>query len=254
MKYKNIIGKDFDTKSEAYKYFRKKINEFDTRSHIVMTEKTPVRQSDMKQLEKDYGTISDRATAKKSSYNNYQWCVKYLEEPYPSLALGIIENGKIETFNAKNLFKCFGPGTFNPNKNLEEALRYEIRPQIKEYREMYKNSHRCALCGYSFFPKELEVDHLYKFEKIKKEFLELYGEEFIMKCLYKESDGVLYRIMDISPDENIYPDSPREAWVHFHKERATYQMLCNRKRKDGFPNCHDSKTYPGKKITLEGVI
>ena len=34
----------------------------------------------------------------------------------------------------------------------------------------------------------------------------------------------------------------------------TYQMLCNRKRKDGFPNCHDSKTYPGKKITFEGVI
>ena len=48
----------------------------------------------------------------------------------------VIENGKIETFNAKNLFKCFGPGTFNSNRNLEEALRHEIRPQIEEYRRM----------------------------------------------------------------------------------------------------------------------
>ena len=253
MKYKNVIGKDFDTKPEAYKYFRKKINEFDTRSHIVMTEETPVRQSDMKQLEKDYGTISDRATAKKSSYKNYQWCVKYLEKPFISLALGIIENGKIETFNAKNLFKCFGPGTFNPNKNLEEALRYEIRPQIEEYREMYRNSHICAHCGHQFPPEELDVDHVYPFAKIKKEFLELYGKEFIMKCVYK--GGAVHRLDNWSPDDEVYPDSPREAWIDFHKERATYQMLC-KNGKNGFPGCHplkrmgrkiESKAFPGNK-------
>ena len=250
MKYKNVLGKDFKKKDEAYKYFRKKINEFDTRNHIVMTEETPVRQSDMKQLEKGYGSISDRATAKKSSYSDYQWCVKYLEEPHPSLALGIIENGKIETFNAKNLFKCFGPGTFNPNKNLEEALRHEIKPQIKEYRKMYRNSHLCAHCHYQFPAQELEVDHVYPFAKIKKEFLELYGKEFIMNSLYKEE--AVYRLNDFSPNEEVYPDSPREAWCDFHKERATYQMLC-KKGKEGLPGCHPSKRM-GKKIKMEWKI
>jgi len=250
MKYKNVLGKDFKKKDEAYKYFREKINEFDTCSYIVMTEKTPVRQSGMKQLEKEYGSISARATAKKSSYSDYQWCVKYLEEPHPSLALGIIENGKIETFNARNLFKCFGPGTFNPNKNLEEALRHEIKPQIKEYRKMYRNSHLCAHCHYQFPAQELEVDHVYPFAKIKKEFLELYGKEFIMNCLYKEE--AVYRLNDFSPNEEVYPDSPREAWCDFHKERATYQMLC-KKGKEGLPGCHPSKRM-GKKIKMEWKI
>jgi len=249
MIYKNILGKDFKKKDEAYKYFRKKINEFDTRSHIVMTEETPVRQSDMKQLEKDYGSISDRATAKKSSFSDYQWCVEYLEKPFPSLALGIIENSKIEAFNARNLFKCFGPGTFNLNKNLEEALRYEIRPQIEEYRKMYRNSHICAHCHYQFPAQELEVDHVYPFAKIKKEFLKLYGKEFIMNCLYKE--GAVHRLDDLSPDEEVYPDSPREAWFDFHKERATYQMLC-KNGKEGLPGCHPSKRM-GRKIKFKAL-
>jgi len=108
---------------------------------------------------------------------------------------------------------------------------------------MYKNSHICAHCDYSFFPEELEVDHLYKFEKIKKEFLELYGEEFIKSCVYKE--GAVHRLQEISPDEEAYPDSPREAWFDFHKERATYQMLC-KNGKNGHPGCHPLKTYARK--------
>ena len=94
----------------------------------------------------------------------------------------------------------------------------------------------------------MDVDHLYEFKLIKKEFLDLYGEGFIKSCLYKERRGVEYRISNNSPDENIYPDSPREAWTRFHKERATYQMLC-KKGKDGLPGCHSLKTYKGKRIT-----
>jgi hypothetical protein len=166
----NVLGEDFKKKDDAYKYFRKKINEFDTRSHIVMTKETPVRQSDMKQLEKDYGSISDRATAKKSSYSDYQ-----------------------------------------------------------------------------FPPEELDVDHVYPFAKIKKEFLELYGKEFIMKCVYK--GGAVHRLDNWSPDDEVYPDSPKEAWFDFHKERATYQMLCT-KGKNGFPGCHPLKRM-GRKIEFK---
>ena len=263
MKYKNVLGKDFKTKPKAYKYLREKINEFETSTYTIMTEETPIKQSAMLQLDKDYGSWTDRSIAKTHSRGVDKWCVIYVKEPFPSLALGFIRNKKEngskfhtelpECINAKKIFICFGSGTFNPNTNLEEALRHEIRPQIEEYREMYKNSHICAHCDHQFPPEELDVDHVYPFAKIKKEFLESYGKEFIMKCVYKER--AVHRLDDWSPDDEVYPDSPREAWVRFHKERATYQMLC-KNGKNGFPGCHplkrmgrkiESKAFPGNK-------
>jgi len=269
MKYKNVLGKDFKRKEDAYKYHREKVMEFDvpySTNYTVMTEETPIKQSEMIQLSKDYGSYTQEWETRKSHATGInEWCVmRNYVDGIESISLGFLRNRKEgeskfsivlpEAVTAKKIFTCFGPGRFNDNEILEGALRNEIKHQLIDYRHNYRHGNKCAHCKVQFEPYELDVDHLFLFEKIKKEFLELYGEEFIMKCLYKESDGVLYRIMDSSPDENIYPDSPREAWVHFHKERATYQMLCNRKRKDGFPNCHDSKTYPGKKITFEGVI
>ena len=66
----------------------------------------------------------------------------------------------------------------------------------------------------------------------------------MMKSLYKEGDGVLYRIQEVSPDDEFYPDSPRQIWQEFHKKRATLQML--------YKPHHDMKTYSKKiKFTKE---
>ena len=256
--YKNVLGKNFKKKDEAYKYFRKKVNEFKTSTYTVMTEETPIKQSEMIQLAKDYGSWTNEWFTRKTHSRGIKlWCIIYNTDPFPSMALGFIRNKKEnankfhtelpECVTAKNIFTCFGKGKFNKKQILNGAFRNEIRPQIEEYRAMYKNSHVCAHCKNIFSPDELEVDHLYPFKKIAKKFIELLGEEYLQQCLYKESDGVLYRLQDISPDDEVYPDSPKEAWMDFHKERATYQMLC-KNGKNGLPGCHPLKTHPGKRI------
>ena len=262
MKYPNVLGKDFKKKEDAYKYFSQKKNEFDIPScdYVLLTEETPIKQSEMIKLYNDYGSHTQEWETRKAHTTGIdRWCImrNYVDH-IQSFSLGFFRNKKEneskfntilpEAATAKKIFICFGPGYFNNNEILEGALRNEIRYQAVDYRKNYNHGNQCAHCKHVFQPDQLEVDHLREFKLIKKEFLDLYGEEFIMKCLYKESDGVEYRIRDTSPNENIYPDSPREAWVIFHKERATYQMLC-KKGKEGLPGCHPLKTYKGKRIT-----
>jgi hypothetical protein len=262
MSYKNVLGKDFDTKPEAYKHLRDKINEFIvpySTNYIVMTEKTPIKQSEMIQLSKDYGSHTQEWETRKSHAAGIdQWCVmRNFVKKTESISLGFLRNRKEgesrldavlpEAVTAKKIFTCFGKGEFNQNEILNSALRNEVEDQIENFRKSLKDSNICACCGKRFPPQEMVVDHIFEFKYIVKEFFETKGwKEFMMKSLYKEADGVLYRIQDISPDDEFYPDSPRQEWQEFHKKKATLQML----RK----GCHDSKTY-AKKIkfkTLSG--
>ena len=242
LKYKNILGKDFKKKDEAYKYFRKKINEFIVNGlgYKIMTEETPIKQSEMLQLANNYASWTNEWFDRKTDGKEIKkWCV--MIDDYNNYCLGFMRNEyKAEAVTAKNIFTCFGPGRFNPKEVLKSALRNEIKPQIKKFRESFINSHICALCNGSFNANELDVDHIYPFEKIANEFIELYGQDYLMKCLYKDANGFYYRLQDLSPDEEVYPDSPKDAWLQFHKERATLQMACK--------GCHYAKTYSKKII------
>ena len=251
MKYKNVLGKDFKKKDEAYKYFREKINEFTvpySTNYTVITEETPIKQSEIKQLSKDYGSYTQEWETRKSHAAGIdQWCVmRNFVKKTESISLGFLRNRKEEesrlgailpeAVTAKKIFKCFGKGKFNSKEILNGALRNEINDQIEDFRRKLKDPNICACCGKRFFPQEMVVDHIFEFKDIVKEFFKIEGwEEFMMNSLYKEADGVLYRIQEVSYDDEFYPDSPRQEWQEFHKKRATLQMLCK--------GCHGMKTY-----------
>jgi len=260
MKYKNVLGKDFDRKEDAYKHYRKKIMEFDipySTNYIIMTEETPIKQSEMIQLSKDYGSYTQEWETRKSHAAGIdQWCVmRNYVDGIESISLGFLRNKKEgeskfatvppEAVTAKKIFTCFGKGKFNQKEILNGALRNEIRDQIKDFRKSLKDPNICACCGKRFLPQEMVVDHIFEFKDIVKEFFKAEGwEEFMMKSVYKEADGVLYRIQQVSPDDNFYPDSPRQIWQEFHKSEATLQML--------YKPHHDRKTYAKKiKFTKE---
>ena len=257
MKYKNVLGKDFRTKPEAYKHFRDKVMKFNVPysiNYVVMTEKTPIKQSEMIQLAKDYGSYTQEWETRKSHATGIdRWCVmRNFVDEIESISLGFIRNRKEgeskfsaippEAATAKKIFTCFGKGEFNQKEILNNALRNEIREQIKDFRQIIKDSTKCVLCKKHFHPTEMVVDHLYEFKDIAKEFLQNGWQEFMMNSLYKEADGVLYRIQEVSPDDEFYPDSPRQEWQEFHKKRAVLQMLCE--------GCHHMKTY-AKRIPSE---
>ena len=259
MKYKNVLGKDFKTKPEAYKYFRDKVMEFNVPfsiNYVVMTEETPIKQSEMIQLAKDYGSYTQEWETRKSHATGInQWCImRNFVDEIESISLGFIRNRKEgeskfnvippEAATAKKIFTCFGKGAFNQKEILNGALRNEIREQTRAFKQMLKDPNRCVLCDKLFHPMEMVVDHLYEFKDIAKEFLKNGWEEFMRNSLYKEADGVLYRIQEVSPDDEFYPDSPRQIWQEFHKSRATLQML--------YKPHHDMKTYSKKiKFTKE---
>ena len=262
MKYKNVLGKDFKTKPEAYKYFRDRVMEFNvpfSTNYVLMTEETPIKQSEMIQLAKDYGSYTQEWETRKSHAAGIdKWCImRNFIDGIESISLGFIRNLKKgenkfnailpEAVTAKKIFTCFGKGEFNQKEILNNALRNEIREQTKEFKQSLRDPNRCVLCDKHFHPTEMVVDHLYEFKDIVTEFLKNGWEEFMMNSLYKEADGVLYRIQEVSYDDEFFPDSPRQQWQEFHKKRAVLQMLCK--------NCHDLKTY-AKKIkfkTLSGT-
>ena len=254
MKYKNVLGKDFKRKEDAYKYHREKVMEFDvpySTNYTIMTEETPIKQSEMIQLSKDYGSYTQEWERRKSHATGInQWCVmRNFVKNTESISLGFLRNRKEgesrfntilpESVTAKDIFTCFGKGEFNQKQILNSALRNEISYQIEEFRRMLKDPNKCTHCGKRFYPHEMVVDHIFEFKDIVKEFFETDGwEEFMMKSLYKEANGVLYRIKEVSPEDEFYPDSPRQIWQEFHKKKATLQMLCK--------GCHDMKTYAKK--------
>jgi len=260
MIYKNVLGKDFKKKDEAYKYFREKINEFTvpySTNYTVITEETPIKQSEIKQLSKDYGSYTQEWETRKSHAAGIdQWCVmRNFVKKTESISLGFLRNRKEEesrlgailpeAVTAKKIFKCFGKGKFNSKEILNGALRNEINDQIEDFRRKLKDPNICACCGKRFPSQEMVVDHIFEFKDIVKEFFKDKGwKEFMMKSLYKEADGVLYRIQKVSLDDEFYPDSPRQIWQEFHKKRATLQML--------YKPHHDMKTYAKKiKFTKE---
>ena len=99
MKYKNVLGKDFKTKPEAYKYFRDKVMKFNvpfSTNYVVMTEETPIKQSEMIQLAKDYGSYTQEWETRKSHATGIdQWCVmRNFVDEIESISLGFIRNRK----------------------------------------------------------------------------------------------------------------------------------------------------------------
>lgn len=101
---------------------------------------------------------------------------------------------------------------------LNSALRYEIDYQIKDFKN--SNDNICVKCGST---SNLEVDHIYLFKNIRKDF-----EEYL-ECIHNLGFPDKF---DDAPDETnrrCFPVSHNEAkdiWKNYHLENANLRILC----------------------------
>ena len=251
MKYKNVLGKDFNTKPEAYKHFTSlrdqminagKLGEFN-----CLTEDTAVKKSWIDSLFKDYFKCDDpKWYQKKIGLGVKDWffgrdseggvCLWIKQKDKPPKqhqseflrSVDISHWGPTVPVSAKWMFTCFGPGILmngNPMHRVKQALRKAIKYQIKEFRASVKDE--CQECGEEGYGLDLEVDHTPNFTEIANIFIKKYGEKFLIKNVSKEaSEATKWYFIN----EKLEND-----WCEYHLKEATLKLLCT--------NCHDKKTY-----------
>jgi hypothetical protein len=256
MKYKNVLGKDFNKKSEAYKHFQKFRDEMIRTFQLgkYLTEETPVKKSWMDQLFKDYFLCQDPDYYKRKIGLGVQnWFFAY--DSQGGICLWIKQKDKPNPHNQENckscregeicfdrydlkyegekvpvaakwIFTCFGTGVHNNNPlhRVKDAMRKAIKYQTKEFRDSVRDE--CQECGEEGYGLDLEVDHTPNFTVIAKVFIEKYGEEYLIKNVSK------------APTEDIWyfiNDKLKNEWCEYHLKKATLRLLCT--------SCHDKKTY-----------
>ena len=266
MKYKNVLGKDFNTKPEAYKHFTSlrdqmvnagKLGEFD-----CLTEDTAVKKSWIDSLFKDYFVCEDPDWYKRKIGLGVQdWffgrdsqggiCLwikqKDMPNPHDRDNCDRCKNNKLcfdrydsrydgETVpvSAKWIFTCFGKGVHNhsPLHRVKQALRKAIKYQIKEFRKSVRDE--CQECGEEGYGLDLEVDHDDPtFAKIVENFIKKYDQAYLIKNVSKASNEDIWYFIN---------DKLENEWCEYHLKEAILRLLCVK--------CHKKKTYKkkGKKI------
>lgn len=106
-----------------------------------------------------------------------------------------------ESFSWK---KCCG---HKSKDAVTEAMRHAISDQIIYFRETTEP--RCIQCGKT---KDLHVDHIYPFSKIKAAFLQDHIPSEI------DYSGFL---------RDFFPSEFKTKWQEYHKNNATLQILCS---------------------------
>ena len=249
MKYKNVLGKDFNTKPEAYKHFRNlrdqmvntgKLGEFN-----CLTEDTPVKKSWIDSLFKDYFKCDDPDWyQRKIGLGVKDWffaydteggiCLNIKQKDSPQdpnksdffKSIDVSHWGQCVPVSAKWIFTCFGTGVHNDNPlhRVKQALRKAIKYQTKEFRASVKDE--CQECGEEGYGLELEVDHTPNFTEIANIFIKQYGEKVLLESVSKLATQDIWTFNN----KEIKAD-----WCKYHLKEANLRLLCI--------SCHDKKTY-----------
>ena len=163
MKYKNVLGKDFNKKSEAYKHFQKFRDEMIRTLQLgkYLTEETPVKKSWMDQLFKDYFLCEDPEYYKrKIGLGIENWffapdsqggiCLWIKQKDAPpkhnskecercqtnKFCIGMVDishEGPSVPVAAKWIFTCFGTGVLmneNPLHRVKQAMRQLLYSKV----------------------------------------------------------------------------------------------------------------------------
>ena len=261
MKYKNVLGKDFNKKSEAYKHFQEcrdeMVRTFQLGPSHMLTEETPVKKSWMDQLFKDYflckapdyyrrkiglgienwffapdsqGGICLWVKQKDAPpKHNSKECKECQTGEFCIRTADISHEGPTVPVAAPWIFTCFGTGVHNNNPlhRVKDAMRKAIKYQTKEFRASVKDE--CQECGEEGYGLDLEVHHIPDFMKIAKVFIEKYGKKYLIENVSK------------APTEDIWyfiNDKLENEWCEYHLKEATLKLLCI--------SCHDKETYKKK--------
>ena len=258
MKYKNVLGQDFNRKEDAYARFQKFRDEMVRTLQLgpshMLTEETPVKKSWMDQLFKDYFLCEDPKYYKRKiglgvenwffapdseggiclwvkqkdapPKHNSKECKECQTGKFCIRTADISHEGPTVPVAAPWIFTCFGTGVHNNNPlhRVKDAMRKAIKYQTKEFRASVKDE--CQGCGEEGYGLDLEVHHIPDFMKIAKVFIEKYGEKYLIENVSK------------APTEDIWyfiNDKLENEWCEYHLKEATLKLLCI--------SCHDKETY-----------
>ena len=238
IRYKNICGKDFETKSAAYKHFRTILNytgsdheyELWRKGIIKLGEETQLRNSQVQDLFDRFFVDHDwmKRKTKDRSIRNYI----LIRDDYGGYCLGFqFEDDSYESITAKDMLTCFGKGTISDDARFLSAMRYEVKYQSEEFR---RNNDHVTECFDCCAPREsgLQVDHMIPFKQILADFLKLHDKEEMKKRMSKAEEQFYWRL-----DER-----DRKLWCDYHKLHAKFQLLCT--------YCHKAKTKSEIKIKV----
>ena len=233
MKYTDILGKDFKTKKDAWKYFKSQLYSIEQPvgdNYVIFTEETPIKHSQMQYLFNNYLTEDKKILNEVFRGDTpYNWGCKFLRNGVINLTfeLGARNQDRIPIKPAR-IFTCFGAATTNYTLNEKKTARKLIRYQRNDYLKkfigkdelIWNSIFECDKCECKVTYEELEVHH--------------YWPSF---------NGIYNEWRDNVWKEDLFPDSAcsyfnadaDESWCDFHFNLSHYQKLCK--------PCHAKETY-----------
>lgn len=238
MKYKNICGKDFETKRAAYKHFRTILN-YTSNDHIIelcregiikLGENTKLKNSQVQDLFNRFFVDHDWMNRKTKGRPIRNYIL--IRDDYGGYCLGFqFEDDSYESVTAKQMLTCFGKGSITDDERFLSAMRHEVKYQSEEFREKCNNITECFNCA---CPREmsLDVDHIIPFKQIVANFLKLHNKEEIKQRMFKVEETFYWRLCE----------KDRKLWRDYHQRNAKFQLICK--------DCHRAKTTSEIKIKV----
>lgn len=102
----------------------------------------------------------------------------------------------------------------NKNKNLNEALRYCVQPQIYSFRD--NNIMKCEFCSKTNKTDEIHIDHIIMFKNLTNDFLK---NRIDIPTDFDNNyyNGAMFKVKD-----NEFANE----WYEYHLENAQLRPLC----------------------------
>ena len=100
----------------------------------------------------------------------------------------------------------------NDTKNLKEAMRYAISPQILTFKNNQINL-ECDICKSN---ENIQIDHLLLFKHIYDDFLKNRND---IPSKFNEN---YFNGAQFKPEDNFF----EKEWYQFHQDKATLRCLC----------------------------
>ena len=247
MKYKNILGKDFNTKKESKEYFKNilySIKKPSDSKYLTFTENTLIKQSQIVFLYNNYLTKDeDTLSTVFRGETPRDWGCLFLSNGIINLTFKLdarVGGKKNIPISPWRIFTCFGAAIINHGLNNKKTSRFLIQDQrvdflkkfVKEKEfikqvngnviditNVYNKNYECENCKLFFNYEDIEVHHLIPFIDIYNEWKENVWKEDLFSDSTCSSFGA----------------DADESWCDFHLNLASYQKLCK--------TCHSKETH-----------
>jgi len=240
MKYKNVLGKDFKNKQDAYKHFQLLRDQVPLGKKLDET--TAITKTAMDKLFKDYFLCNDEDWYQRKigeGVENWSFgydsqggiCLWVHQKDKPKVKeckFDVSHWGEKVPVAAKWMFTCFGTGVLmNENKmhRVKQAARKAVEIHKKNFRNHTKPN--CNRCGVEVHGLDAEVDHKDPtFITLFNNFFNNYDREDILSTVGKAPYEDIWYFTNIKMQNN---------WIKYHLNNCNLQLLC--------VNCHKNKTY-----------